>query len=259
MLEINLKQIQRRYASYVSCILNSVKEKDISPETLRSYLLNLPAFGGGQKLTLLSGLKAELEKANTVNNIFDILSTEYASFLDYSVFEFIIEEYEIDESKPRMQYPEHLKAFINQHKLVEFMEINPFLKDFSDSSKELILKIDIELTCSLTKLQDLTKTVASILGLRKSALRLLDVEEGCVIVRLLILAPIADFIFTGKKFSSQQEEEFCFISVLWLKCNDVKFEFASRRKNPPSLINAPKVDEIPMTGEDKDSLQVSQR
>ena len=229
MLEINLKKILRRYASYVSCILRSVEELNIIPATLGSFLLNLPALGGkgSQKLTLLSGLRDQLEKAISVDKIFNILSTEYASFLDYDIFECIIEEYDIDENRPKMKYPEHLKAFINQHKLVEFMEINPLLKDFRDSSKDLVLKIDIESTCTLARLKDLTKTFASIMGLKKSALRILDVEEGCVIVTLLIPAHIASFIFTGEKFTSKQKEEFQSNSVLWLKCNSIKYEFFS--------------------------------
>lgn len=263
MLENNLKKVLRRYASYVSCILRSVKERNISPETLCSYLLNLPAFGDdkcSQKLTLLSGLRTELENATTVNKIFNLLSTEYASFLDYDIFEFIIEEYDIDESRPRMKYPEYLEAFINQHKLAEFVEINPLLKDFSDSSKELILKIDMELTCSLARLKDLTKAIASILGIKKSALRLLDVAEGCVVVSLLISAPIADFIFADEKFTSQQGEDFISISVLWLKYNNIKYEFSSGEKATCTLtkINTAAVEEEFIKIDNaKDFLQVS--
>lgn len=233
-------------------------------------MLNLPAFGGNkgsQKLTLLSGIRSELEKATAVHKIFNLLSTQYASFLDYDIFEFIIEEYDIDESQPRMKYPEYLEAFINQHKLAEFVEINPLLKDFSDPSKELILKIDIESTCTLARLKDLTKAIASILGLKKSALRLLDVAEGCVVVTLLISAPIADFMFANDmKFTSQQVEDFISISVLWLKYNDIKYEFFSGEKATLSLgedctipkINTPAdEEEFIKIDKAKDFLQVS--
>ena len=45
------------------------------------------------------------------------------------------------------------------------------LKKVECSSKKMVLKFDIEMTCKLGKLQDLTKAIANILGLRQSALR----------------------------------------------------------------------------------------
>lgn len=192
-------------------------------------MLNLPAFEGRknkdqQKVKLLSGIREELKKANAVSDMFDILSVEYASFLNYDVFACIIEEYDLNEGQERLKYPEYLEAYIKKHTLSEFMEINPMLKDFSDSSKKLVLKFDIEETCSLAKMHEITKAVACALGLRKSALRILDVEEGCVILSLLIPTPVADAIFTSeKKFTPQQVENFRSIQLIWLKCDDYEF------------------------------------
>ena len=225
-LEDNLKKIVKRYASFVAYILKSVEEKKITPSTLRAYLLNLPAFEGrkNKKVKLLSGIRAELEKASAISDIFNILSTEYASFLNYDVFACIIEEYDLDEGQDKLKYPEYLEGYIKQHKLSEFMDINPLLKNFSDSSKKLVLKFDIEVTCGLAKMHEITKAVASALGLRKSALRILDVEDGCVVLSFLIPTPVADAIFTPeKKFTPQQVDYFRSLSLLWLKCDDRVF------------------------------------
>jgi hypothetical protein len=238
-LEINLNQILRRYASFVSCILKSVEDKKVTPSTLRAYLLNLPVFDGRknrdqQKVMLLSGIKAELEKANAVSDMFNILSAEYASFLNYDVFACIIEEYDLDEGQERLKYPDHLEAYIKKHKLCEFMEINPLLKDFSDSSKKLVIKFDIEETCSLAKMQEITKSVACALGLRKSALRILDVEDGCVVLSFLISSPVANAIFTPEmKYTAQQVESFRSISLLWLKCDEHVFDYEA--ETSPSI------------------------
>lgn len=234
ILERNLKKIIRQYASFVNCILRSVLEKNVTPAMLSSYLLNLPAVGDkekdGQRLTLLSGLRAELEAATTVNTIFNLLSTKYASFLDYDIFESIADEYSIDDTNPKMKYPEYLEAFLKQHKVSEFMKINPLLKDLSNSSKEVTLKLNIESTCSLAKLKDLTKTIANILGISKSALRILDIKDGCVILKLLILTPILDAIFGSNCFTSEQVQQFSSISVLWMECNDFKYEMLSSKE-----------------------------
>ena len=112
------------------------------------------------------------------------------------------------------------------HKLSEFEEINPMLKKVECGSKKMVLKFDIDTTCKLSKLQDLTKAVANILRLRKSALRLLSIEKGCVVATFLIPAPVADFIFSsGKIFPAGKIEEFQAQSLLLLECNGFKYDF----------------------------------
>lgn len=146
--------------------------------------------------------------------------------MNYEIFQFIIEEYDIDRHQERLKYPEHLKAYINKHKLSEFYEINPQLEDFTDTSKKAILKFDIELISSLGNLKARIENVASILKLKPSALRLLGIEEGCVVATLLIPASIADTIFTSdKQFSSEEEDRFRAVSVVWFRCNGCFFYF----------------------------------
>lgn len=76
ILELNLRDIIRKYGSYVDCVRTSIEEKGVTPEALGSYLMSLSAFSSsyeGQKLALMSERKCELERANTIISIFNLL------------------------------------------------------------------------------------------------------------------------------------------------------------------------------------------
>ena len=218
-----------------------IKRKEISPEDLRSYLLSMPAFTEdleGQTLNLLSDKKAELEKADTVTDIFNFLKTQWASFLNYDIFQKIIEHYNIlnesqekimQHDRERLQsYGDDLKAYIEKHKISEMTKILPLEKP-KNGTKQIILKYDIKNTCKLARIKDLSEFVAKILGLHPSAFHIFDVEDGCVVVAFLISASVADALFTSDTvFTPQQEDEFRKASVLWLKCNGCTFDFGTK-------------------------------
>ena len=226
-LELNLEDIRKLYSSYVSYIYNSIKKMNVSVDELCIYLFNLPALDcdkskDEQQYKLLSGVRNELQKASTVKDIFCVLSTECASFLNYGIFHSIQNKYKITDSR-ELKYPEDLKAYINMHKVSEFVKINPELAKFTAASEMVILKFDIPMTSKIDKVLHLKKAVARILGLTPSALRLLSIKEGCVEATFLIPNNVADYIF--KKVTPRQREEFQALRVMWLKCGDHKFCF----------------------------------
>ena len=229
-LEQNLNNITSHYLSFVHCVRTSITRKGISAENLRAYLLALPAFKSDIKRELkffiMSEVKVEIQQATTVDDIFNVLNTKYATFMNYDIFQRMVDDFGLNEGQAMLKYPKYLEDYIKMHKLSEFEEINPMLKKVECGSKKMVLKFDIETTCNLSKLQDLTKAVANILGLRKSALRLLSIEKGCVIATFLIPAPVADFLFSsGEIFPAGKIEEFQAQSLLWLECNGFKYDF----------------------------------
>ncbi len=238
ILEKNLKGIIRKYASYVDCVRAIVEEKGVSPEALRSYLFSLSAFSSsykGQRLALMSDREHELEKCNTITAVFTFLTTKCASFLNYDIFQDVIKKYNINDDREEFKYTEHIMAYIEKHKISEFVKINPLLKD-KDGSKKLTLKYDIEYTCKLAKIKELKISIAEILDVNPSTLHIVDIEEGCVVVTFLISASVADAIFTPDTvFTSQQKEKLQAASVQWLKCNGHNFNFGKETENPGDL------------------------
>ena len=217
-LEENFDEITCHYASFVHCVKTSIKGKKVETSDLRAYLMTLPSFfrDENQKPVLPADLKKELKVAENTDEIFEILTTKYASFLNYEIFKAMVDDYNIDNGQEKLNYAKYLKDYIYKHKI---SEVIPLLKAVDDAEK-VVLKIDIESTRSMTHIVDIKKCVAKILGLKKSAVRIYDLKEGCVMVTLLATA---DVIFNSDK--ELTEEEVQDLSILWRKCNGRKFEF----------------------------------
>ena len=228
VLERNLKGIIRKYGAYIDCLRALLEEKGVSPVALRSYLLSVTAFSNkydGQRLALISDKKNKLENAETITDIFIFLTTECASFLNYDIFQDILEKYKINEDQKELKYPEHIQDYIEKHKVSEFVKINPLLKS-KNSFEKLTLKYDVEYTCRLAKVKELKNSIAEIMDLNPSALHIVDIKEGCIVVTFLIPASVADSIFTPDTvFTSEQEAELRAASVKWLKCKGYTFFF----------------------------------
>lgn len=150
VLKKSLKQIIAKYASYVDYIRNKIEEKQVNVKSLRSYLMSLTATSTTHELLLMSDKRPELYKAKDIHEIFDFLSTECCSFLNYEIFQNIVENYEISDNHEKLEYPKHLKDYMDKHKISEFVKINPLLKT-RKYTKELTLKLDVESSCRLAK------------------------------------------------------------------------------------------------------------
>ena len=116
-LEKNREDIQEKYASFVVSLCEAVEATGVSVKKFQLFLNTLSAKEKDHvtELTvLLDSIKAEIKKADCINDIFEILATECCSFLNVGIFQSIIKQYKINtESDEDLQYSEHLKAYIS--------------------------------------------------------------------------------------------------------------------------------------------------
>ena len=175
-----------------------------------------------KRYKLLSAVRAEISLAKSIYDIISLLQ-KCATFLHYDVFHSIQKQYKIAVSE-ELNYPEHFKAYINKHKLSEFVAINPKLAKFPATSEKLVLKFNIPHTSRVAKVIDLKVAVAKILHLKPSAFQLVSIDKGCVEVTFLVSSFVAAFIVMELS-SKSTIEEFHALPVVWLNCGPHHFDF----------------------------------
>ena len=169
----------------MDCIREILTARNVSARDLGAKLLAITAFSHEeQNLSLLSGHQDVLKNPRDLIEIFNLLVTKYASFLNYDIFQVILEKYSIDQAQNELlKYPEHLKDYVNKLKISEFISINPQLSlKQSTTSSKVTLKANIELTSQLARIVNLKTAVARILDVNSASLQLLDIKDGCVLI-----------------------------------------------------------------------------
>ena len=199
----------------------------MSASELCDYLLYLP-FKWDQTVV------SDLNKANSIDDIFFTLKAcGICSFWDYNIFECIISEYDLDHNQEKLQYKNHFKLFVEKHKVSEFIAMNPVLAKYNDASdvKEVIFKLNMEtFSCPLSRVRDITFSIAEILDLTPSSLRLLDIKDGCMEVTFLVPGYEADQLFSNNwKHIFEQSERLLAVSVSSVICSNSIFHTKNKK------------------------------
>lgn len=226
------EELQERYASFVVSLCEAVENTNVSFQAFKLYLLGLSALENDylkfeddpevKQPILLEDVKAQIDKANSINDIFIVLTTESCCFINVGVFQSIMNKYGINvESDEDLQYSKHLKVYLENHKISEFIFINSRIERLVKDSEELIVHFDVDLSSKISKIADLHGALAKVLGVKMSALRLVAIKKDRVVVTFNILTSVAKIVFSNG-LTTQQEADIRALSVLWLKCGDYK-------------------------------------
>lgn len=230
------EQIQTEFAFFVSSIHEKlVTNEAVSVSNLRFFLLHLPALtceDDDEHCKLLYGVKSEFQKVTTVDDIL-LLLNRYTSFLDYHIYLSITAKYKIDIEEEKSEYFKHLKEYVNKHKISDLVNVIPMIckhnHQFDDISKTLVFKMNIKMSCKFAKLITLKSAVAKLLGFHPSALRLISIKRGSVIVTFLIPTFAAEYVFISrKKFTQQEMKQFRALSIVWLEYEGLRFDFSGK-------------------------------
>ena len=215
----------------MSCVCECVRNTGATAEQLRTFLLNLPAFSPSEDTKrhckLFPGSKIDYEEADSVYTLFGVISLEYASYLSYDLFQVILDGYcsEGECDSVKLKYPSHLKEYIEQHKILEFVEVNPELERCTDASKRVEVETGIKSTSSIERLMQLRNDIAAILDLEPYVLRLHRIDDSQMIVGYLIPTLVAEAVFADGRKWLERRERFRSSSVRWLKCEDLVLNF----------------------------------
>lgn len=168
ILRTKRNQIIEFYAYYVSIIRESLEEKGVTADHVRHFVETEQAT------------KSDLEdcKVKTTSELIDQLAhSSSVSFLNYGIWQKLVDKFQLDNGEKDFKYPEKLKAFIEQHKISEFIEICPPLKSLETDSHEVILMFDVKRMTQASKLTNIKTHIAERMGLIPSALLILDIDD----------------------------------------------------------------------------------
>ena len=225
----HMKEINKKFSSYVDQIRLSIKRKGVTASELSSYLLPQSAYDyDSDNFKLLSEKKVEFECAENVDKVFNLLVYEYCSFLNINIFEDLVKDYKLDEGQEELKYPAYLQKFIKEHTIAEIIYVDSKPVELTNASKEFGVKLNIEHTSTLAKLKDLQHAIARIMKWNISSLRIYDVREGCTEVKFLIPASLATATFThdGITIPANLKKKFIKLDVLCLECNGLSYNFS---------------------------------
>ena len=230
-LRANLMMIYTAYSDYTDCVAFSLEKKNVNIHRLKSFSLNL--YVGCDERSLVPLSSKAREEFKPLDNIYDVISAicEFTSFLNFNVFEQIINKFEIDKTQEELKYPEKLRQYVEKHTVSEFMEIHPVLNQYTDDTKKLVIILDVkQITDPMSEVLDIGQALAHIMKLDQCQLLIHNIGGGSVTVTFLIPTFVADCMFSGQKeciFSQEQIEELRKISIKMLKCNGYEFDLTS--------------------------------
>ena len=218
-LKLNYDRIRHRYALFVSRLCECLEEKGVAVRYLCTLVLRLLPSEPDEICDPLQQVRIKLKEAKTINEIIDLVGDNCASYLHCNIFQSILEKYcrDMMDEDEDLKYSEHLKIYVNQLKVSEYVTINPDLEQYASNSKEIVLKVDIPMTSKLKKIMEIQSALARILGVLPSDLKLLAIKDGCVTVTFTLPSKM---LGKFRKIPKARIEELKSLSVRWLKCGD---------------------------------------
>ena len=138
--------------------------------------------------------EAKIEKANTIPEVILALHP-YKSFLSYEIIESIVDEFGSPDICAMMQ--KYVATFSTFCKRSAFELPNNVLpkKGVAREEKVLSVKLTNKGHASLRNVVSAREVMASVLGVKKWALRICSIESGCMCVRFLVSAAVISKIF----------------------------------------------------------------
>ena len=182
------KKMVGLFATFEMSVIASLESKNISVSKLKTFTGNF---------VMLLGSKEDIERLERSANLDDIFFAlhPFKSFFNYEVVEKIVEHFGSDEDKQQMK--EYVSQFNNFCERSVF-EVPPNIFHDSDpkpGDKVFSVKLTKEGHALLGDVVAMREKLADILKIEVFALQLCCITDGCVCLRFLISALVAEKIF----------------------------------------------------------------
>ena len=216
-------RINEEYASLTASLRISLRERKVTPRDLFDSLMDLRGFQpiksstGEKSIGLLQNRYNEIKDAESITEVFEILSTDYCSFFNYDIVAFIIKKLGTDDDKKMLvAYESSLENYCKHH----IFEC-PCYSQAGKRSKfpNLVLKLDASNIAEFTlkALKQFSRKFARVLGVSKNALNVRGIKEGCLEITFQIPPQIKEAVFP---LTNGQEEALRCLGVQKIVCDE---------------------------------------
>ena len=215
------EDIMIKFRYLFSTVYESLRARKIPVKRLVTHLLSLRAFSplyeGSQK-PLFQTFSKKLKKARKIEEVIWIIE-DYFSFFNYHVIQHIVSKLGTDEDKDELRkYKEEFDRY-SQRRVYEC------LPDFGPVSEadhaDLVLTLDsVYEQFTVKAVKNFQYRLSGILGVSHSALRLCQVEKGCLQLMFQVSLFVQQEIFP---LSSKQKMALVEEGVIRLTCGNYEF------------------------------------
>ena len=212
--EHQTKRIRVEFAKLVSDTARSFKKRALDVHEVALFLQH--SFPKTRVII------DEIARATSFEQVFMIVAGQGSSWFNYEMIEVLIEYFGTDEDKYRMHmYRQYFSDYVTQRlpKGIKKIEVGGGAEE---GREHLVIKIDREWDeVTFADLNKLRGTFASILGVRRSALYLASIQEGCIMMTFMISKKLAKRLFPTRWccLASTQVKLLKEIRVLSLTCS----------------------------------------
>ena len=241
----------------MSQLKKSLERRSVCPSKLGNYLSMIKSITKELKddtsvPNLLTLVRSELCSANSIDKVFELI-TPYFSFFNYNLIQHVVKEFgEDDDVENFKSYLEKFDKFCKR----QATEVKSIL-DGPEYSTTTCFKVKIEddfkQTYTVKTVRSFRAKLCTILDVTEPCLRLVSIENGCILLTFILPTLVVPFIFP---LSKEQEVQMDSEGVLaYLVGNDASQTVIIRQKEgidliqiktPTSPLTLASVDPIPI-------------
>ena len=223
-LSVETRDIQSEFHKLFTKVRMYLTQKGITVRDFVYFLSGIPGYC--KKLLFELEIKALLQKEDLIA-VFEFVEHR-CSWFNHSLLQDIIDTYCEDDPKIKkayQQYYTHLKKYC-KHRVKNFPHKNAF-GNGGKNDKIMIMKIDRKWEdIQVQELEEVVSNLARILNIRRHALHLRCVENGCVQLIFMVPSYIPDEVFP---LNPRQNAELREMGVINLHCDDGSCHFSCQK------------------------------
>ena len=207
------------FGSFVTDTCGSL-EKLTDKDKVALYLLN--------SFPILKRKAGEINGASDMTKLFTVVTVQACSWFNFDIMKRLIKKFGGAEDRKRLaEYEQHFERFAKQRLPQGMTHVELGSKAGMTGCKKLLIKVDQEWeSISIGELERLCREFAKILGTDRKNVYLADVNEGCIMLTLMVPEEIANTL-SLRKLTSVQKQMLASERVVRLTCGKLKWSTSS--------------------------------